>query len=151
MSKEHVVNVGELPPTLIRSIKTVASSVVSETLGTLHGRQEHYRDPKNMQRVVNDAIDGKVDQETWPLLYFAYLVSRGGNINAERLEPVRNGLNEYAAENHERVGRPMQEYMADRSRVLATPTATDDDKQSTQPLPSFAERMGARSKGPRPG
>ena len=151
MPKEHIVDVGELPLTLIRSIKTVSNPVISETLGTLHGQQALYREPKTMQRVVNKAIDGKIDQETWPLIYFGYLVTRGGNIKAERLEPVRNGLNEYMRTNHEFVGRAMQEYMGDRASVLVSPTATIDDRKSSQPLASYADRMAARSKGPRPG
>jgi len=144
MQNEQVIDVGELPPALIRSIKSVAEPVIRETLSVLRDAPEYYREPAHMQQVIDHAVAGRIDRETWPLLYFAYLVTRGSLIAAERLEPLRNGLNQYRTDNHDPLGQLLRDYMDDRVQVLASPTATDD-LQVREPLASYNERLQGRS------
>jgi len=144
MQKEYPVDVGDLPPALIRSIKSVAEPVIGETLSVLCGARDYYRDPVNMQRVIDHALTGHIDRETWPLLYFAYLMTRGAPIAAERLEPLRKGLNQYREDNRDPLGQLLRDYMEDRVTVLASPTATDKPLQVREPLASYNERLRRR-------
>ena len=145
-----------LPKFVLRSISATGPMTVESTLAILNNKDPRYSSPKIRQEIMNDALDGKVSKDTWPVLYFAYRVSeKSKSIRAEKLDALRTGLLEYVKNNPTEGSPALQSYMKERvdvlDRVSGTLRGTTLQGASEHSAASQRRKNMRNSQGPRPG
>ena len=111
---EITITTVDVPPFIRRSIKSMLNIVLRDYF-MLHGNTVEIA---NKDRVLKDALSGKVTKETWCLLYMAYRVAEKSRLKTETITPLREALLEYVIRNKSSGTKEFLSFLAEREIVL---------------------------------
>ena len=117
--RDNVTTITDLPRFVVRSVRSMGHTVIRDATAVMAPDPPQYDDVDVRNKIIDDAAGGKVDQDTWAVLYMAYRVAEKSRMRPNNIHPLRRALLKYVEDNETLDNAALVSYMTERKEVLS--------------------------------